>query len=102
MAITYEKTNFAGKLSQEKEEKSITALDFRRKATHYSMCLMNSSLYIQGISQILKGFRSTPDKFCLCGITTAMLAGTCTKGVVANQGGITGRSIHWTLFGRRF
>lgn len=24
---------------------------------------------------VLKGFRSTPDKFCLCGITTAMLAG---------------------------
>ena len=29
-----------------------------------------------GILQPNKGFRSTPDKFCLCGITMAMLAGT--------------------------
>ena len=54
--------------------KSMIALDFLRKAMHCSICLMNSSLYMQGISQILKGFRSTPDKSR--GITTAMLAGT--------------------------
>ncbi len=60
MAITYEKTNYAGKRSQGRGEKSMIASDFLRKAMHCSICLMNSSLYTQGISQILKGVRSTP------------------------------------------
>ena len=41
-------------------EKSMIVSDFLRKVMHCNIYLMNSSLYMQGISQILKGVRSTP------------------------------------------
>lgn len=54
------KTNYAGKRSQGRGEKSMIVSDFLRKVMHCNIYLMNSSLYMQGISQILKGVRSTP------------------------------------------